>query len=243
MQYICTWVHSFLILFYSILLPLYSVSLGLSSIVSCELLIFKPDLCLVSWNCFTKRVCVYYLFVFPHPREQIFYLKRESSPSLYYTYVQESFASKVAQLRNWSSDHPQTLRPSFQATFFRRSTTEKQRRLLGLKSIQKMCISSFGKWAWPVATYANKNEEQPRGFAGRIFYLSILVSRSQTTFLLLYWVGKNRVWWTQYSYFVLAIPNFWGFHFMASEARWLAMSSGNRTTVSWWLCQINLCWT
>jgi len=38
-----------------------------------------------------------------------------------------------------------------------------------------------------------------------------LVSRSQTTFLLLYWVGKKRVWWTQYSYFVLAIPNFWGF--------------------------------
>ena len=35
---------------------------------------------LVSWNCFPKSVCVCVcLYVFPHPREQTFYLKLESS--------------------------------------------------------------------------------------------------------------------------------------------------------------------
>ena len=53
-------------------------------VITLHFQLFKPGARLVYRNCFPKRVsvfvCLYaYLFVFPHPREQTFYLKLESS--------------------------------------------------------------------------------------------------------------------------------------------------------------------
>jgi len=130
-----------------------------------------------------------YLLVFPHPGEQKFYMKHESSlysilysyvysilytntlkakQSLYYTYAQESFASKVGffpQSRNRRSDHLQTLRPAFLVDFS------------GIPKPKNQCTRPHGHLgnAYPVVwkvsvtcTYANVNEEQPGGFAGRV---------------------------------------------------------------------------
>jgi len=65
-----------------------------------------------------------------------------------------------------------------------------------------------------------------------------LVSRSQTAFLLLCWVGKKRVWWMQYSYFVLAIPNFWGFYYTAFD--WPVFLTQHKRRKAIWLCKTRI---
>ena len=60
------------------------------------------------------------------------------------------------------------------------------------------------------------------------YYCIRFVSHSQTTFLLLYWVGKKR----QFPYFLgILLHGFW----LSWKAQWLALSSWNHTTASWLL--------
>ena len=93
-----------------------------------------------------------YLFIFPHPREQTFYLKHDSSyiqtieakQSLYYTHAQVSSASKMGffpQSKTWCSNLPQTSRLAFLVDFS--GILQPKNSMLGLIGSQEMLISSF----------------------------------------------------------------------------------------------------
>ena len=111
-------------------------------------------------KCVCVYVCMYvYLFVFLHPREQTFYLKLESS-----LYTNKKGLTKpilhsctgklclegefLSQSKTGHSDRPQTLKPAFLVDSS--GVLQLKNSVLGIMGIQGMCISSFGKWAWPV---------------------------------------------------------------------------------------------
>jgi len=116
--------------------------------------------------CVFVCMCVY-LFIFPHPREQTFYLKFESMKAACIQtikakqslllhlrtgkhYLEGMFLSQSKTRR---SDHPQTSRFAFPVDF---SGVLPKNSILGLMGITKMRNSSFGK----CSTYTNENEEQ-----------------------------------------------------------------------------------
>ena len=125
--------------------------------------------------CMYVCVCVY-LFVFPHPREQTFYLKLESI--LYAN--NEGWAKPIlhsgtgklclkgvflSQSKTGCSDRPTDLEFGFPSWLFKHSTTEKQRTMPhGHLGNAYLVICKVGV----TCTYTSKNEEQPWGFAGRI---------------------------------------------------------------------------
>ena len=134
-------------------------------------LLYKKCMCVCIYVC--MYVCMYnHLFAFPHPREQTFYLKLQSSlytnnkgyrkPILHSRTGKLSFEGIfLSQSKTGSSDHPQTSKPAFLVNFS--GVLQAKNSALGLMGLQGMRISLFVKWAWP-----SKNEEQPKGFAGRI---------------------------------------------------------------------------
>ena len=110
-----------------------------------------------------------YLLVFPHPREQTFYLKLESS-----LYTNNKGSKKpilhsctgklclkgvfLSQSKTGHSDRPQTSKPAF---------------LVDSSGVLQPHGPPGNVYlvAWKVGvtcTYANESEEQPGGFAGRI---------------------------------------------------------------------------
>ena len=90
--------------------------------------------------------------------------------SLYYTHAEVSSPSKACFFRNRKLGVATICRLLSQR-LFRHPTTEKQHTRPHGSSGNAYLF--FVKWAWPVLTqtivYANKNEEQLKGFAERIF--------------------------------------------------------------------------
>jgi len=69
------------------------------------------------------------------------------------------------------SDTPQTSNQAFLALFT--AVSQLKNIQIGLSGSQEMRISSVEKWGSPVLN-ANKNEEQPKGFAGRNYAIERL---------------------------------------------------------------------
>ena len=114
---------------------------------------------LVSWNCFTKSVCVcmytcIFAFLSVPTWTNILSIKAGKESLYYYVYAQVSSALKVGFFPELKPGvviaSSQTLRPAFLVNFsgiLKLKTT-----VLHLVSIQGMRISLFGKWAWPTFT-------------------------------------------------------------------------------------------
>ena len=105
---------------------------------------------LVSWNCFTKSVCMYICLSFHTHASKPFTWSTKAAcvhiikakQSLHCTYTQASSASKfLSPSKTGNSNHPQTLKPAF--------LVNSSGILQGLIGTQEMLILSFEKWAWP----------------------------------------------------------------------------------------------
>jgi len=108
------------------------------------------------WLHICMFACLYvYLFVFPHPREQTFHLKLESSlhtitkmlrkPILHSRTGKLSFKGVLlSQSKTGRSDYMQTSKPAFLVDFS--GGLQPKNSEVGLMGPQGMRISSFGKW-------------------------------------------------------------------------------------------------